>query len=124
MNPFLRFLTLAVLLSPLSLMAQSPVGSWKLPVPDGSGNMITLKVDISAEGTFTLDVGADGNIETKGKYTMDGAKMSIQETEGTECTGVGVYTIKVEGDTMTMTRISDACTDRGGPEGVMVLKKA
>ena len=124
MNPFLRFLTLAVLLSPLSLMAQSPVGSWKLPVPDGSGNMITLKVDISAEGTFTLDVGADGNIETKGKYTMDGAKMTIQETEGTECTGVGVYTIKVEGDTMTMTRISDACTDRGGPEGVMVLKKA
>ncbi len=124
MNPFLRFLTLTVLLSPLSLMAQSPVGSWKLPVPDGSGNMITLKVDISAEGTFTLDVGADGNIETKGKYTMDGAKMSIQETEGTECTGVGVYTIKVEGDTMTMTRISDACTDRGGPEGVMVLKKA
>ncbi len=124
MNPFLRFLTLALLLSPLSLMAQSPIGSWKLPVPDGSGNMITLKVDISAEGTFTLDVGADGNIETKGKYTMDGAKMTIQETEGTECTGVGVYTIKVEGDTMTMTRISDACTDRGGPEGVMVLKKA
>jgi hypothetical protein len=124
MNPFLRFLTLTVLLSPLSLMAQSPVGSWKLPVPDGSGNMITLKVDISAEGTFTLDVGADGNIETKGKYTMDGAKMTIQETEGTECTGVGVYTLKVEGDTMTMTRISDACTDRGGPEGVMVLKKA
>ena len=123
MNPFLRFLTLTVLLSPLSLMAQSPVGSWKLPVPDGSGNMITLKVDISAEGTFTLDVGADGNIETKGKYTMDGAKMTIQETEGTECTGVGVYTLKVEGDTMTMTRISDACTDRGGPEGVMVLKK-
>lgn len=123
MNPFLRFLTLALLLSPLSLMAQSPVGSWKLPVPDGSGNMITLKVDISAEGTFTLDVGADGNIETKGKYTMDGAKMTIQETEGTECTGVGVYTIKIEGDTMTMTRISDACTDRGGPEGVMVLKK-
>ena len=123
MNPFLRFLTLAVLLSPLSLMAQSPVGSWKLPVPDGSGNMITLKVDISAEGTFTLDVGADGNIETKGKYTMDGAKMTIQETEGTECSGVGVYTIKVEGDTMTMTRVSDACTDRGGPEGVMVLKK-
>ncbi len=124
MNPFLRFLTLAVLISPLSLMAQSPVGSWKLSVPDGSGNMITLKVDISAEGTFTLDVGADGNIETKGKYTMDGAKMTIQETEGTECTGVGVYTFKVEGDTMTMTRISDACTDRGGPEGVMVLKKA
>lgn len=124
MNPFLRFLTLALLLSPLSLMAQSPVGTWKLPVPDGSGNMITLKVNISAEGTFTLDVGDDGTIETKGKYSMDGAKMTIQETEGTECTGVGVYTLKVEGDTMTMTRVSDACEGRGGPEGVMVLKKA
>lgn len=124
MNPFLRFLTLALLLSPLSLMAQSPVGSWKLPVPDGSGNMITLKVDISAEGTFTLDVGADGNIETKGKYTMDGAKMTIQETEGTECTEIGVYTLKVEGDTLTMTKVSDSCPNRGGPEGVIVMKKA
>ncbi len=124
MNPFLRFLTLALLLSPLSLMAQSPVGSWKLPVPDGNGNMVTLKVDISDQGTYTLDFGGDGTIETKGKYTMDGAKMTIQDSEGADCTGVGVYTIKVEGDTLTMTRVSDACTDRGGPEGVMVMKKA
>lgn len=124
MNPFLRFLTLALLLSPLSLMAQSPVGSWKLSVPDDKGNMIPLKVDISDQGTYTLDFGADGSVETKGKYSMDGAKMTIQDAEGTDCTGVGVYTLKVEGDTMTMTRVSDACTNRGGPEGVMVMKKA
>lgn len=124
MNPFLRFFALALLLSPLSLMAQSPVGSWNMSIPDQNGNMVTLKVDISDQGTFALDFGADGTIETKGKYTMDGAKMTIQETDGTECTGVGVYTLKVEGDTMTMTRVSDACEGRGGPEGVMVMKKA
>jgi len=80
MNPFLRFLTLAVLLSPLSLMAQSPVGSWKLSVPDATGTMIPLKVTMSDQGTFTLDFGADGVVETKGKYTLEGTKMTIQET--------------------------------------------
>ncbi|WP_373552064.1 hypothetical protein [Haliscomenobacter sp.] len=124
MNPFLRFLILALLLSPLSLMAQSPVGSWKLPVPDGNGNMVDLKVEISDQGTYTINVGDDPTTATKGKYTMDGSKMTIQDLEGADCTGVGVYTIKVEGDTMTMTKVSDACTDRSGPEGVMVLKKA
>lgn len=124
MNPFIRFLTTALLLSPLALLAQSPVGSWKLPVPDGNGNMVTLKVDISDQGTYTLDFGADGTVETKGKYTLEGGKMTVQDTDGAECTGQGVYTIKVEGDTMTMTRVSDACEGRGGPEGVMVMKKA
>ncbi|MDX2070054.1 MAG: hypothetical protein SFV55_16625 [Haliscomenobacter sp.] len=123
MNPFLRFLTLAFLLSPLSLMAQSPVGSWKLSVPDDKGNMIPLKVDISDQGTYTLDFGADGSVETKGKYTMDGAKMTVQDIEGSDCAGAGVYTLKVEGDTLTMTRVSDPCTNRGGPEGVIVMKK-
>jgi uncharacterized protein YqkB len=81
-------------------------------------------VIISDQGTYTVDVGADGNIENKGKYSLDGSKMTIQDTEGSDCNGVGVYTFKIEGDTMTMTRVSDACTERGGPEGVMVFKKA
>ena len=124
MNPFLRFLTLALLLSPMSLMAQSPVGSWKLSVPDATGTMIPLKVIMSDGGTFTLDFGADGVVETKGKYTLDGTKMTIQETEGSQCTEIGVYTLKVEGDTLTMTKVSDSCPNRGGPEGVIVMKKA
>ncbi len=124
MNPFLRFLMLALLFSPLSLMAQSPVGSWKFSVPDDNGNMVPLKVTMSEQGTFALDFGVDGVVETKGKYTLEGTKMTIQETEGTECTEIGVYTLKIEGDTLTMTRISDGCPNRGGPEGIIVMKKA
>lgn len=124
MHPFFRFLAAALLLAPLSLLAQSPVGAWQMPIPDGSGGTVTLKVVISDQGTYTVDIGADGNIETKGKYTVEGSKMTIQDTEGTECTGQGVYTFKVEGDTFTMTKVSEACEGRSGPEGVMVFKKA
>ncbi len=124
MKPFFRLFSAILLLLPFGLMAQSPVGNWKMSVPDGNGNMMALKVSISDQGTYTVDYGADGTIETKGKYTLDGAKMTVQDTEGSDCTGQGVYTFKVEGDTFTMTRVSDPCENRGGPEGVMTMKKA
>ncbi|MBK9489380.1 MAG: hypothetical protein IPO07_11775 [Haliscomenobacter sp.] len=124
MKPFFRLFSAILLLLPFGLMAQSPVGNWKMSVPDGNGNMVPLKVTISDQGTYAVDFGADGTIETKGKYTLDGAKMTVQDTEGSDCTGQGVYTFKVEGDTFTMTRVSDPCENRGGPEGVMTMKKA
>lgn len=112
-----------VLLFPLGLTAQSPVGTWKMSVPDKDGKMVPLKVDISADGTYAVDFMADGTIENKGKYTVEGGKMTIQDTEGSDCTGQGVYTYKVEGNTLTMTRVSDACADRGGPDGMMKMER-
>lgn len=108
---------------PFGLMAQSPVGTWKMSVPDQNGNMIPLKVNISADGTYAVDFGADGTVENKGKYTVEGEKMTIQDTEGSDCTAQGVYTFKIEGDTLTMTRVSDGCTGRGGPDGVMTMQR-
>ncbi len=116
------FLALMVML-PFGLMAQSPVGAWKMSVPDENGKMTPLAVTISADGTYAVDFGADGKVETKGKYTLDGGKMTIQDTEGSDCTEQGVYTLKVDGDTLTMTRVSDGCTNRGGPEGVMSMQR-
>lgn len=124
MRPFFRLLTTALVLLPMALMAQSPVGAWKMSVPDQNGAMMTIQVTMSDKGTYTVDYAADGSVETKGKYSLEGAKMTFQDTEGTDCTTVGVYTIKIEGDTLTMTRVSDNCPNRGGPEGVMVMKKA
>mgnify|MGYP001332178249 CR=1 FL=1 len=120
--PFRLLLALMAML-PFGLMAQSPVGNWKLSVPDESGNMIPLKVAISEDGTYALDFGADGKIDTKGKYTAEGGKMTIQDTEGSDCTEQGVYSFKIEGDTLTMTRVSDACANRGGPDGVMTMQR-
>jgi hypothetical protein len=119
---FHLFLALMVML-PFGLLAQSPVGTWKMSVPDESGNMIPLKVAISEDGTYTLDFGADGNIDAKGKYTVEAGKMTIQDTEGSECTAQGVYTFKIEGDTLTLTRVSDNCAGRGGPNGVMTMQR-
>jgi hypothetical protein len=84
---FHLFLALMVML-PFGLLAQSPVGTWKMSVPDESGNMIPLKVAISEDGTYTLDFGADGNIDAKGKYTVEAGKMTIQDTEGRACSGI------------------------------------
>lgn len=123
MKPIFRCLFAIVALFPLGLVAQSPVGSWKMSVPGQDGKMAPLKVDIAADGTYTVDFMADGTIENKGKYTVEGEKMTIQDTEGSDCTGKGVYTYKVEGNTLTMTRVSDACADRGGPEGVMRMDR-
>lgn len=108
---------------PFALIAQNPVGAWKMSVPDENGKMTPMKVDISADGTYALDFGVDGTIETKGKYTLDGGKMTVQDTEGSDCTAPGVYILKIEGDTLTMTRVSDGCANRGGPEGVMTMQR-
>ena len=112
-----------MVLLPFGLLAQSHVGAWKMSVPDENGKMTPLKVDISADGTYAVDFGADGTVENKGKYTLDGGKMTIQDTEGSDCTAQGVYTLKIEGDTLTMTRVSDGCANRGGPEGVMTMQR-
>jgi hypothetical protein len=119
---FPLFLACMVML-PFGLMAQSPVGSWKMSVPDDSGKMTPLKVDISADGSYAVDFGADGVVENKGKYTVEGGKMTIQDTECSDCTAQGVYTLKIEGDTLTMTRVSDGCAGRGGPDGVMTMQR-
>lgn len=123
MKVLFRLLLALMVMLPFGLTAQSPVGTWKMPVPDQNGTMTSLKVDISADGTYAVDFRADGTVENKGKYTVENGKMTIQDTEGSDCTEQGVYTFKIEGDTLTMTRVSDGCANRGGPDGVMTMQR-
>ncbi|MEP7322973.1 MAG: hypothetical protein ABI761_13690 [Saprospiraceae bacterium] len=118
-NFFLAFMAML----PFSLIAQSPIGTWKMSVPDENGKMTPLKIYITEDGIYAIDFGADGNIDSKGKYSIEGGKMTIQDTEGSDCSEKGVYTFKIEGDFLTMTRVSDGCTGRGGPEGVMTMQR-
>jgi len=123
MKTLLHLFLAFIAMLPFGLMAQSPVGTWNMSIPDENGKMTPLKAVISADGAYALDFGVDGTIDIKGKYTMEGGKMTIQDTEGSDCTAQGVYTLKVEGDILTMTRVSDGCTGRGGPEGVMTMQR-
>jgi len=118
--PFLAFLDML----PLGLMAQNPVGTWKMSIPDEDGKMTPLKLSLLEDGSYAIDFGLDGNIDIKGKYTVEGGKMTIQDTEGSDCTEQGVYSLKIEGDILTMTRLSDGCAGRGGPEAVMTMQRA
>ena len=92
-HSFLAFISML----PLGLMAQNPVGAWKMSIPDEAGKMTPLKLDLLADGIYTIDFGADGTMEIKGKYTIEGDKMTIQDTEGSDCTEQGVYILKIEG---------------------------
>lgn len=123
MTKQIQLFLVALLLSPLGLAAQSITGTWKLSVPDQSGKMMPLSVNIMETGTYTLDFGADGVVETKGKYSLDKDQMTIQDTEGTDCTEKGVYTVKVDGNHLTMTQVSDGCPNRGGPEKMMQMER-
>jgi hypothetical protein len=108
---------------PLSLVAGTPVGTWQTSFPDQNGNPVPMQVTMSDKGTYALDFGNDGVVETTGKYSVEGDRMMIQDGTGTDCTGLGVYTFKVEGETLTMTRVTDECTSRGGPEGMMTFTR-
>lgn len=101
--------------------AQSVAGKWKFEIPSDQGTMV-LVADIKADGTYTLDFGNDGNVEVNGTYTASGDQYTIKDSVG-ECTGKGVYTMTATATTLTMTRISDECPDRGGPTGKMVATR-
>lgn len=109
---------------PFGLAAQSIEGSWSTQVPDGQGGMMTLKVTMD-NGSYAVDFGADGNIEINGKYEISGDQVTIQDTGGPNaCNGKGVYKLEISSTAMKMTRVSDECPDRGGPEGVMSWTRA
>lgn len=107
---------------PFLSSSQDLVGTWKMMVPDQNGEMIPMHATMKADGTYQLDWGGDGQIEINGRYQQDDSKITIWDVDG-ECTAKGVYNWKIEGRTLTMTRISDGCAQRGGPDGVMQAER-
>lgn len=125
MKLFLRALAIAALFLPTTIFAQSIVGTWTMSVPAEDGSAIPIQATMKPDGTYQLDFGKDGSVEIMGKYKLDGDQVTVQDTKSgpDSCTGVGVYRIAVTEKTLTMTRISDECANRGGPEGVMVMQR-
>ncbi|HMQ49859.1 MAG TPA: lipocalin family protein [Saprospiraceae bacterium] len=120
------FLTLIGLCLSLTLSAQKSalVGDWEMAVPTQDGSMMTIKVSLKGDGTYSVDFGNDGTNEINGAYTTDGDKITIKDADGPQaCPGEGIYTYTATETSLTMTRVSDACEGRGGPEGVMAMKR-
>ncbi|MFN7117696.1 MAG: lipocalin family protein [Saprospiraceae bacterium] len=127
MNTKFKNLLLGLLFClPFTAFAQaSMVGDWKMQMPDDQGNMMTLKVSMKADGTYSVDFGADGSSEIEGKYTIDGNKITIEDISGPNAcpNQKAVYTFALTETSNTMTRVTDPCEGRGGPEGKMVFTR-
>ena len=110
---------------PLSIFAQTVEGDWATKVPTEDGTMMTIKLSLKA-GNYQVDMGNDGTTEVEGTYTVDGKTITVQDTGGEmACTGegtAGVYTFTVDNASFVMTRVSDGCKGRGGPEGMSFTK--
>ena len=78
---------------------------------------------MKADNTYAVDMGMDGSIDIKGTYKLDGNQITIQDDPGSDCTGKGVYTFAIEGDTLTFTEVSEACQNRGTPNGKMMMTR-
>ncbi len=124
MKAMQRIIIMFCLCLPLGLFAQSVDGTWTSQVPDGQGGTMAIKVTMD-NGTYSVDIGGDGVIDINGKYEMADGKMTIQDTGGSQaCNGKGVYMITINGNSLKMSRVSDECEGRGGPEGVMMFTKS
>lgn len=99
------------------------VGAYLLTVESPEGTL-EAKMVFAEDGTYTVDLGNDGEIEVKGKYTYEDGKVTVEDTEGVRACDpgqIGVYTITMDEETMTMNRVSDDCPGRGTIE--MVFKR-
>lgn len=112
MNLFLFSFILGYCFAP-SLPDNDLVGTWRYDRGDGSSFLLSF----AADNTYSADLDQDGVPDLKGKYTVEGDTMTIEDTTG-DCVGkVGVYTMQMEGKLMTLTEVSDDCADRSAGAG-------
>ena len=120
------FCTALVLILPLFMFAQRSLeGSWTTTFPGQDGSAVVAKLVIGEDGTYTVDFGADGQVEINGTYKTDGNQIIIRDMgEGPDaCNGKGVYNFTVDDVAMVMERVSDECPNRGGEAGRMEFKR-
>ncbi|HVX25291.1 MAG TPA: hypothetical protein VHB70_03035 [Parafilimonas sp.] len=117
------YLLIGIFLTALSAHAQLANTKWKA----------TLQLDQPLDvifnfGADTLDVtNAEDHSDIEAmKYTAQDTVLSIEKLYGnSQCdtSGVGKYSFKVDGDTLSLKLISDYCTDRSDVIGDIKLEK-
>ncbi|MBR9920711.1 MAG: hypothetical protein GYB31_07705 [Bacteroidetes bacterium] len=117
---------LALFLCPIGLIAQDITGTWLTDIPGPEeGSTMTVNLTI-ADGTYQVDFGDDGQVEINGKYELEDSQITVWDIdgEGNSCKGVkGVYNFEVSETDLIMTRVSDPCENRGGPDGMRFTRK-
>jgi hypothetical protein len=68
---------------------------------------------INADGTFQVSLNKSHRVDVRGKYTVTGDTMNIQESHGSRiphgCKGPATYKFARNGGMLTFTKVSDTC---------------
>ncbi len=114
-----------LLFTPFLLQAQDIVGSWSVTGVTPDGTSITNTITFNTDMTMTVDMGSDGTIDVRAKYSVDGDVVSVSDT-GTKspCYGkVGMYRMSFADDKATATLVKDDCVERKGDGRPMVMTR-
>jgi hypothetical protein len=123
MKTLKSFFTAFALMLPILAFSQGDlVGNWKTVGKMEDGSPFDILLSISDDGSFTVDFGADGQVDVKGYFETKDDQVTIVEKEGlnVECKDVkGVYKYTADAASLVMVRVEDACPGRSGPSGRM-----
>ncbi len=105
--------------------AQSITGKWSGAFPGQDGQLVAFTMTIT-DKAYMLDFGSDGQVDITGGYIDNGGQVTIWDTAGenicpSDKKGVYQYSFDKAADTLTFTKVSDDCPERGGEP--MVLKR-
>lgn len=83
-------------------VAKDILGTWTMSTTDAEGQVLALEQTFLEDGTYKL-VGNGVELPTPGTYTVEGDKLSMAMTPEGGAEEKSTVTIKIDGDTLTMT---------------------
>jgi len=120
---FLASFMLALCAGAFTQEVGSIVGRWSGEVPGQDGKPVPFTMTIT-DATYEFDFGNDGRVDVTGAYTAKDNQVTVWDTMGENiCPSdqKGVYSYVMDGDTVTFTKVTDACPGRG--QEPLVLKR-
>jgi len=115
MHTLCSFLSASILFLFAGAFDTDPSGTWKMTMAGPEGNEVVASITFT-NGTYMGDFGMDGTIEVQGAYTLEDDQITLsddkEKTTAEACEGQGVYVISVDGDSMSMSLLSDDCEGR------------
>jgi len=91
-----------------------PTGTWKLTMSSPDGQEMAASITF-ADGSYEADFMMDGTKEVAGSYTIDGDNITLQDDmDASEngCEEAGTYAVTMSGDEMSLSTVSDGCSNR------------
>ena len=113
MNKTTQLLLIALLGFAQIAFTQSLKGTTWSGVYPGSNPPVIVELTFDVNDTMTIK-NPGGSVIPIATYSLNGSMVTITDidTSSTGCPAPGVYNYSIQNDSLTLTELSDACTDR------------